>query len=129
MDLYFGGMGRNIILRVLFIRLLIFSLSVIHIFNSFREGDNARIYIRLLSYVVWALGALYICVLLCLCMNIRISIAVLKTSAIFLSLNMHSMLVPLLSFVLSVGYICLWLYIAIYVFSMGEITAANSTIF
>lgn len=93
------------------------------------EDDSAKIYLRFAAYVVWALGLIYILILLCLCINIRISIAVIKTSAIYLSLNLHNFIVPLLAFVTCIGYIVLWIYIAIHVFSIGEITAANDTIF
>ena len=95
----------------------------------FSEGDNARIYMKILAYFVWALSVLYVLFLLCLCLNIRISIAVLKTSAVFLSLNMHSMIVPLISFVLCGVYVIGWLYAFAYVISIGEITAHNETIF
>jgi len=48
-------------------------------FNSFfREGDTAKIYVNIAAYIIWAFAGLYLLVLMCLCMNIRISIAVLK---------------------------------------------------
>jgi hypothetical protein len=58
-------------------------------------------------------------------MNIKISIAVLKTSATFLALNLHTMIVPLISFVLSTAYIIGWFSAAVYVFSVGEIASGG----
>jgi hypothetical protein len=77
------------------------------------------------AYIVWFLAGIYLLVLLCLCMNIKISIAVLKTSATFLALNLHTMIVPLISFVLSSAYIIGWFYGAVYVFSIGEIVSGG----
>jgi hypothetical protein len=58
-------------------------------------------------------------------MNIKISIAVLKTSATFLGLNLHTMIVPILSFIFSSAYLIGWLIAAVYVFSVGEIVSGG----
>jgi hypothetical protein len=87
----------------------------------------SHIYVRLLAFLVWALSGVYLLVLLCLCMNIKISICVLKTSATFLALNIHTMIVPLVSFIFSTAFLFGWLVAAVYIFSVGEIVSGGSS--
>ena len=73
------------------------------------------------SYVVWAFAVLYLLIVFCLFHSIKIAVAVLKASAAFLSANMHSILIPFLSLLFTLGFTAAWIVISVYLFSAGEI--------
>lgn len=53
--------------------------------------------------------------------NIKIATAVMKTSAVFLSQNMRSILVPTAAFVITTAFIGAWVVDAAYLASAGEV--------
>jgi hypothetical protein len=59
---------------------------------------------------------------LCLSTNIRLSIAILRASASYLTDNISSILVPIVSFIIALGVLAAWITAAIYLFSVGTIT-------
>ena len=101
-------------------------VSIILLNVFFREGDTAKIYVNIAAYIIWAFAGLYLLVLMCLCMNIRISIAVLKTSASFLSANLKVFIVPFFAMIFAASLVCGWVVAAVYLFSCGTIVPSST---
>jgi hypothetical protein len=57
--------------------------------------------------------------------NIKIATAIMKTSAVFLSQNVRSILVPTLSFVFTIAFMGAWIVDAAYLASSGEIVGVT----
>lgn len=93
--------------------------------TKYPEGDTARIYIKLLAYVIWGLAFIYLLILLCLCINIQISIAVMKTSAIFVSDNLKTAIVPFFALIFTALFVIGWIAGAVCLFSVGDIVAVT----
>jgi ABC-type transport system involved in cytochrome c biogenesis permease subunit len=55
----------------------------------------------------------------CLCSKIKLSIAIMETSSIFVADNPSSITIPLLNVLAIVVYLCWWVVTAIYLYSMG----------
>jgi hypothetical protein len=88
---------------------------------KYPEGDTARIYIKLCAYVIWGLAVIYFLILLCMCINIQIAIAMMKTSAIFVSHNLKTVFVPFFAFIFVGIFVIGWVIGAVCLFSVGEI--------
>ena len=58
---------------------------------------------------------------MCVYKSINISIAVFKVASVIIIRNTRICIVPIVNMVFSVGFISLWLYGFIYLFSCGEI--------
>lgn len=55
----------------------------------------------------------------CLCHKIKLSIAIMETSSIFVGDNPSSITIPLCNVMAIIGYLCWWVVTAIYLYSMG----------
>lgn len=73
--------------------------------------------------MVWGLLALLIIFLLCNCKNIRIGIAVMKTTADFIKATPQIYLLPPISGLLMFVWLIVWMVTAAYIASVGEIAA------
>lgn len=62
---------------------------------------------------------------LCLYNSIKIAIAVMKTSAVFISANLRTILVPLASFIFFSAFIIVWIIDAAYLSSSGDVVAVT----
>jgi hypothetical protein len=73
------------------------------------------------AYIIWGLSGIYVFIILCMYTNIRMSIAILRASASFVSGNLSTIFIPLFSLLFALVFICAWMVAAIYLFSVGEI--------
>lgn len=84
------------------------------------EQDEYKNYYVYGCYVVWGLTALLICFLACNCRNIRIGIAVMKTTADFLKCTPQAFLLPPLTAMICFLWLVVWLVTAIFIGSVGK---------
>lgn len=89
--------------------------------NKLPENNEYKLYYTYGSYVVWGLLALLIIFLCCNCKNIRIGIAVMKTTAAFIKATPQVYLLPPLSGMLMFVWLIVWMVTAFYIASVGEI--------
>jgi len=90
------------------------------------SNDSARTWIKVGAYVCWALTGLMFLMMLCFYRSIQISIAVVKASAHYISNNMHVIIVPVLSFVVTILFIVAWIASAVTLFSVGDIEPGHA---
>mmetsp|Transcript_30222 Transcript_30222/g.87842 ORF Transcript_30222/g.87842 Transcript_30222/m.87842 type:complete len:750 (-) Transcript_30222:1176-3425(-) len=76
------------------------------------------------SYVLWALGALFILIVLCLCERIQLGIAVIKSAALFVAHTPTVLFVPLVVGIITCVYYVFW--IAVAAWTMSTLTEAES---
>jgi hypothetical protein len=69
------------------------------------------------SFVIWALGVIWIIVILCMVSRIRLAIALNKVAAVFLGTNPHILLVPIVQAVVAIVWVTIWLFGASYLLS------------
>jgi len=77
--------------------------------------------LKIAAYCLFGFSGIFLLIVLCSFNSIRLSIAVVRASATFVSNNLHSIIVPFLSLIFSVAFFALWGLAAIYLFSVGEI--------
>ena len=73
------------------------------------------------SYGVWGLSALLLCCAICNQKNIRIGVAVMKCTAMFIGDTPQVFLVPPVAIVFLVVWLIVWIVMALYIFSVGEL--------
>jgi hypothetical protein len=83
--------------------------------------------IKVSCYVLYGLTAIYWCAILCMFNNIRISIAVLQTAAVIVIRNIRILIVPLISIVVTLGFIVLWLVGFGYVLAQANVYTRTDT--
>ena len=79
------------------------------------------------SYVSWGLSGLYFLLVLCLFMSIKITVAVMKTPAVFISSNMRTFFVPVIAFLITALYVAFWIVDAAYLTSAGKIEGSGGS--
>jgi len=89
------------------------------------DGSNTKTWIKIGSYVAWTFGGLFALIVLCLFNNIRIATAVMKTSAVFIGQNLRTILVPIIAFIFTAGFLGFWVIDAAYLSSSGEIISVT----
>ena len=76
-------------------------------------------------YVLYALTGIYFLAVLCLCKDIAVSVAVLKTSAVIILGNLRVLLVPSMATILIFGYVFGWGVGLCYLLSRANIHLPN----
>lgn len=92
------------------------------------DYSTARNY-YILEIVLYVWGAISLIIILASIHSISVSIAVVKTSAMFVFSNFLIVFVPLLSAGFISGYVLLWIYVAVYLWSVGSVSQASNSPF
>eukprot|EP00445_Apocalathium_hangoei_P011186 CAMPEP_0203874924 /NCGR_PEP_ID=MMETSP0359-20131031/20538_1 /ASSEMBLY_ACC=CAM_ASM_000338 /TAXON_ID=268821 /ORGANISM="Scrippsiella Hangoei, Strain SHTV-5" /LENGTH=1007 /DNA_ID=CAMNT_0050793713 /DNA_START=65 /DNA_END=3089 /DNA_ORIENTATION=- len=74
------------------------------------DGQSMRDALYYMSFVVWALGLIWIILIMCFVSRIRLAIALNKVAAVFLASNPTILLVPIVQGIVSVGWILIWFF-------------------
>lgn len=83
--------------------------------------------IQITVYVLYTVAGVFCLMILCLCKSIRISVAVLKTSAEVLMKNIRVLIVPFISCFFVIGFMGLWLVSTGYLLACGNIETVNGS--
>lgn len=95
--------------------------------NSNNSDYNYAKNLYILQIVFYVIGGLSFIIILACVQTIAVTIAVIKTSALFVFSNFFIIFVPILSAILISAYIILWIYIFLYLWSVGTaIPGSNS---
>ena len=83
--------------------------------------------VKAFEYILFGAAAIYFLCILCLYKGIRVSIAVLETSAVVIIRNFWILIVPFVSSVIILAYILLWIYGAVFMTSQANIELPQRT--
>lgn len=73
-------------------------------------GKSMREALWYSSFVVWALGIVWIIVIICLAGRIRLAIALNKVAAEYLAMNPSTVLIPVVQALIGIGWCIIWFY-------------------
>jgi Plasma-membrane choline transporter len=93
--------------------------------DKYDDGSSTKKWIQYAAYACWVFAGIYALCVLCLYTSIQIAVAVMKTSAIFISQNMRTILVPFGAFIFTAAFVAFWVVDAAYLSSSGEIVAVT----
>lgn len=88
------------------------------------ETDEEKQYKQIATYASYGVGgisAALLCCAICNQKNIRIGVAVMKCTAAFIGGTPQVFLVPPVSIVFLVSWLIVWIVMALYIFSVGEL--------
>jgi len=71
-------------------------------------SESARQALYYASFVIWAIGGLWVLIILCLINRIRLAIALNKVAAVFLAQNVLVLLIPMVQAFVGVIWMLLW---------------------
>lgn len=77
---------------------------------------------KYLAITFFALAGIAILIICCMRSRIRLCIAIIKCSARFVSDTKSILIVPVIFFILTFGYVVYWLVVACYLYSSGTIS-------
>ena len=76
--------------------------------------------------VLWWIGALLVFFLVCcFCKSLRMAIGVVQAAADFMTDTKRILLVPIVGFVIVITFYALWICVAIYIYTIGEIKSTG----
>jgi len=78
--------------------------------------------IKIAVYTLYTLFGVYFVCICCMLKNIKIAIAVLKTSASIIVNNIRILFMPFYSCICVIGWTALWLFFFVHLISAGHIT-------
>jgi len=81
------------------------------------EPQEARDILYYSSFVVWALGLVWIIVIICMVKQINLAIALNKVAAVFLARNPHVVLIPIVQAIIAIIWTLLWMLSASFLLS------------
>jgi hypothetical protein len=84
------------------------------------DDDENKKYVTYGAYILFALTALYVIVMLCLCSRIRMAIAIFQVTADFMKATPSVFLVPIVFLLIAVVFLAIWIVSAIYIFTVGD---------
>ena len=85
------------------------------------DQDEYKMYYVYGSYAVWGILALLIIFLCCNCRNIKIGIAVMKTTADFIKDTPQIFLMPPLTAIFTMVWLIVWMITAFFIASVGKV--------
>jgi len=74
------------------------------------SSKNSRDALWYLSFVIWALGGVWLIIVLCFVSRIRLAIALNKVAAVFVGSNPSILLVPVVQAILTISWCIGWFY-------------------
>jgi len=68
----------------------------------------------------WVIGGIYLCFIICCWKNIKLGAAIMEAASDFVTANVRVVLLPVLSYIVCVPTLCLWMFAAVYLYSIGK---------
>jgi choline transporter-like protein 2/4/5 len=94
---------------------------------DYESPDNNWLYMKIYGGIGWGLAIAFVCLLCCFTGSLRVAIAVLEAAADFVTDTLRVLLVPVISFFVTFAWIVLWTVVALFIYSVGTISAGGVT--
>lgn len=85
--------------------------------TTHKQSDGTLIYsesmgniIKISTYVLFGLTAIFFCMIMCMYNNIKISIAVLQTASVIVIRNMRILVIPIFAIAFTLSFLSVWIY-------------------
>lgn len=90
--------------------------------ENISKGENGNKNMLYIGYVVAAFAAINVIIVCCLCSKINLAIAILKTASMFIREVKSVLFVPVIIFLVSIGFYAFWIIGFLYLYSIGDFT-------
>jgi len=88
--------------------------------DKYPVEDPTNKYMQYGAYAMWGVCGFFALISLCCCSRIRLAVAITKVSSSFIYRTPTIMLLPVVFMVLIVSWIVAWVFLAIWIMSVGE---------
>jgi solute carrier family 44 (choline transporter-like protein), member 1 len=89
-----------------------------------KEDDPKKL--KLIGYIFFGIAGLYLILLCCSYSRIKLAIAILKCSGRFMMENRLVLLIPPITFVISLLYFSYWVLVSLYLYSSGTVSQKDN---
>jgi len=83
-------------------------------------NDGDKLNYQVLAVIFWVIDFILILVILCIYDDIQLALTVIETSGHFVCSNMTVLFVPIVTIVVTVGFLAYWIATVVFIYSMGE---------
>ena len=90
--------------------------------GTYPENTKNRSELKTWAIIAWVCAALYLIILLCICNQLALALAILEAAAEYVNDAWRALLVPIFGFFVIVLFYVVWIVVAVFVYSVGEIT-------
>lgn len=73
------------------------------------------------ALIVWGFAALFLCMIFCSWKRVELAATIIQATADYITDVKRVTLVPLLEFLMLIGFLAWWMYSGAYLFSTGEV--------
>ena len=91
----------------------------------YKSPDNNRITLKVFGAIGWAIGLIYAAIVYCFMKQLKMALAILEAAADFVTDTLRILIVPVVSFCGIICWITLWVVVAIFIYSVGDIKAGT----
>jgi ABC-type amino acid transport system permease subunit len=89
--------------------------------NQYNPTDKNYNYLKYGAYTLWGLDGFFALIVLICCSRIRLAVAVMKVTSSFIYRTPMILVLPIFFFILIIGWIIAWTFLAVYLMSVGTI--------
>lgn len=82
--------------------------------------DNNYLYMTYGAYALWGAAGVFAALTLCCLSRIRLAVAIMKVTSQFIYRTPSTLLLPIIFFVLVLGWLLFWVFLAVYITSVGS---------
>lgn len=93
--------------------------------NAVDSGDKLNY--QILAVIFWVVDFILFLVICCLYDDIQLALTVIQASATFIFQQFWIVFVPIITIIITIGYIAFWISVLIYIYSIGTITQKGNT--
>lgn len=117
-----GGLIIYLFLILLELTLVFAGLYVHFHAQTYADDDEYKQYIQYGAYIIWGLAAIEFLCVCCCWTQIKIAVAVYKTTAQYVAANLRIFLLPLVAWVLLGVWAIVWMTSFVHIASVGDMT-------
>ena len=86
------------------------------------SDDGEKTNCLVIAIILWCLAAIFILVIFCMYEDIQVALSVIEAAAVFMFSNFFILFVPIVTIIVTCGYIAYWIACTLYVYSIVDIT-------
>ena len=89
-------------------------------YNYYEESDHTRNVMKGMGILLWILSGIYFLILCCCWTRIQLGAAIMEAASDFVRQTPSIFMVPFIFFFVIGGWVCFWVFSAIWIYSCGE---------